>query len=546
MVDLEGLSRRGVLRRVAGLALFDAAAVPAGKAHRAPLLPDRLISEAYEKAANQNVLAAVNPQIFPGYFSVCADGHGFGYGNTYPSLDGHQLTDALLWLGQTGVAKGNWDYVRGFQRGDGSLPIAILPRDAGKNIGPTGYAAPVAANGGLYQHWVPGNPLQALASPTYIQNADVIFRRTLDHSWLAAQIASVNLAADFLATLTTEGGAVKGGGYYVERPARFNCDGVTQPHAADAFRRTASLNRVVGDVQAAQRCELLAERIERNFIAMFWAKDHFAEYLHPERGLIDRHGLTDTNWAALAWGAATPEQTSTLWPKMRREMRFYYGGMPAGIATEPSLYETWEFPYPDKMDVASMGRVWYLECQARARAGDADGLIESIRRVCRAGRENGYYWRERYGEQGGYGAQKYCEYPANLIRIVQRFVLGVDLHLDGSVALAPTAPTEFWRQGFGQTISWRDRVLDYRMTGDQIAGSYFGGSAQNLAVRLGPGGGDRSARIRLNGRAVPCEKDHGLYLVTLPASLERRPCRFELSQDARDPRPAFPSPIRRG
>jgi len=115
---------------------------------------------------------------------------------------------------------------------------------------------------------------------------------------------------------------------------------------------------------------------------------------------------------------------------------------------------------------------------------------------------------------------------------VQRFLLGVDLHLDGSVALAPTAPAEFWRKGFGQTISWRDRVLDYRMTRDQISGSYFGGSAQNLAVRLGPGGGDRSARIRLNGRSVPCEKDHGLYLVTLPASLERRPCRFELSQDA--------------
>ena len=28
--------------------------------------------------------------------TVCADGRGFGYGNSYPSLDGHQLTDALI------------------------------------------------------------------------------------------------------------------------------------------------------------------------------------------------------------------------------------------------------------------------------------------------------------------------------------------------------------------------------------------------------------------------------------------------------------------
>lgn len=66
---------------------------------------------AYERAAVQNVLAAVNPRVFPGYWSVCADGQGFGYGNTYPSLDGHQMTDALLWLSQVEVVKANWDYV---------------------------------------------------------------------------------------------------------------------------------------------------------------------------------------------------------------------------------------------------------------------------------------------------------------------------------------------------------------------------------------------------------------------------------------------------
>ena len=78
---------------------------------QAPELPDPLIGEAYGKAATQNVLAAVNPQVFPGYWSVCADGQGHGYGNTFPALDGHQMTDALLWLGQVEVVTANWDYV---------------------------------------------------------------------------------------------------------------------------------------------------------------------------------------------------------------------------------------------------------------------------------------------------------------------------------------------------------------------------------------------------------------------------------------------------
>lgn len=100
-----------------------------------PDLPDREIVSAYEQAGVRNVLAAVNDAVFPGYWSVCADGQGFGFGNTYPSLDGHQMADALLWLGQTGTVRANWDYVRGFQRPNGRLPLAILPSMAGKAVG---------------------------------------------------------------------------------------------------------------------------------------------------------------------------------------------------------------------------------------------------------------------------------------------------------------------------------------------------------------------------------------------------------------------------
>lgn len=449
-----------------------------------PELPDPLIVEAYERAARQNVLASVNPSVFPGYFSVCADGRGFGYGNSYPSLDGHQLADALLCLGQVETAKANWEYVRKFQREDGNLPLAILPSQPGKSIGPAGYTTTVSSNGGLYHHWVPGNPLAALASPTYIQNADVIFRRTMDLAWLRAQMDSVNLAADFLESLTTPEGAVQGGGYYVERPSRLDCDGVTQPHAIDAFRRAAALNRATGNPERAARMEMIAARIRLNLVERFWVKDRFAEYRHPQHGLITSHGYTDADWAALALGAATKEQAAQLWPRVKNEKLFYYGGMPAGIATEPDKYAAWEFSYPDRMDLAAMGRVWYLECQARARMGDAEGLLESVRRVCEVGRTGGYYWRERYGPKGGHGVEKYCEYPANLIRIVERFLLGVEFAIDGSVVLSPVVTPEFERRGFGHRLAWRGRVLEYRLWKGRITGTYLGDAPQRLVVRM--------------------------------------------------------------
>lgn len=504
-----------------------------------PEMPDAEITAAYERAAVQNVLAAVNPKVFFGYWSVCADGQGFGYGNTYPSLDGHQMTDALLWLGQVDVVKANWDYVRSFQRPDGLLPLAIFPANASKSADP-GKRASDPNNGGLYRHWVPGNPLAALADPTYVQNADVIFRHTLDRSWLSAQIKSVDLAADHLASLVTDQGRVKGAGYYVERPTRIESDGVAQCYAIDAFRRIAALHRVLEDGEGAGRYEGLAQRIEKNFVGQFWVKDHFAEYFHPERGLIAGHGLTDVDWAALATGVATPEQRAILWPQLNSEGRFHYGGMPTGIATRPETYEPWEFNHPDRHDLAAMGRVWYLEAWARAGMGDVEGLLDSVRKVCRVGRSGGYFWRERYHPDGKggmvpAGAQKYCEYPANLIRIVQRFLLGVDLRLDGSLVLAPAATREFWDQGFGQTLAWSGRKLAYRMQRERTEGTYEGRVPLRLGLRFPQGMAPVPGQVSIDGRAVEPIREGDLVFLTLPAASREKPCRFEVPCRAGQP-----------
>jgi len=522
-------SRRKALVALLAL-LFTVRAALAGETSESvdPMdLPDPEIALAYERAAEQNVLAAVNHKVFFGYWSVCADGQGFGYGNTYPSLDGHQMTDALLFLGQVKTVKANWDYVRSFQRPNGQLPLAILPEAAGKSL-PND--TPVDPNGGLYKHWVPGDPLRALAGPTYIQNADVIFRRTQDRDWLAAQLPSVNLAADYLATLTTDEGAVGGAGYYVERPTRVEYDGVAQCHAADAFQRVADLNRVAGKAEAAQRYQDLADRVAAHFASRFWveAAGHFAEYIHPERGIIANHGLTDVDWSAIATGLASPEQRAVLWPQLKDEKRFYYGGMPTGIATLPETYEAWEFTHHDQHDLAAMGRVWYLECRARARMGDGEGLSNSLRKVCQVGRENGYYWRERYAAQGASGPNTYCEYPANLIRVVQRFLLGVEFHLDGTLLLAPTAPEPLWNLGFGQTLRWRGQTLSYRIQRDGITGDYCGETAQRLCLKLYQPTGETAVQARIAGRPAKFTMEGEFVVITLPPAQADQPCAFEV------------------
>lgn len=499
-----------------------------------PDLPDSDIVTAYEQAATRNVLAAVNPSVFPGYWSVCADGQGFGFGNSYPSLDGHQMADALLWLGQVDTVRRNWAYVQTFQRPDGLLPLAILPSMAGKAVGDGVAMATVDANGGLYQHWVPGNPLAALAGPTYIQNADILFRYTQDNDWLAVQLPSINLTADCLKSLVTEEGRVRGGGYYVEFPARIESDGVAQCYAVDAFRRVAALNRCAGDETAAQEYETIANRIRENFVTTFWAGDHFAEYWHRERGFIASHGLTDADWAAVATGVATPEQQSILWPRLREENGFYYGGMPTGITSMPESYEPWEFTRPSRHDLAAMGRVWYLEAWARARMGDSDGLVDTLRRVSRVGRENGYYWRERYHPDGKGGVlpagpNTYCEYPANFIRIVQRFLLGVEFRLDGALVLAPTVPAAFWEKGFGQTVSRRDRTLSYRFERRRVSGTYTGNGPQRLGVRPDKSCNASGTHASLDGQPIDAAREEDLTFIELPATAPASSIRFEIA-----------------
>jgi hypothetical protein len=468
-----------------------------------PQLPDALLTAAYDNAASLNVLRAVNNEIFFGFFSVCADGVGHGKNNTFPGLDWGQSAEALLWLGRDDIVRASWEYVKSFQREDGLVPFAIIPDQAGKTIEILGHPMKVEDRGAVFVHWEPGNALFTLAAVTYIQVADAFFRRTGDLGWLRAQADTLRRNFAWMETTVNGKGLVRGGGFYIERPPRHDHDGVSQCCNAAAYGVAAALFDRIGDSATAARCRALAARVTAAFREHFWAGDQCVEYIHGTRGPITDHGLTDVDWSAVATRTASPGQIAVVWPRLQAAAEFAYGGTPTGIATRPETYADWETS-SDRHDVAAMGRVWYLEAWARREMGDAEGLVSSLQKVSETGRANGWSWHERYysersGNLGLYRMEWYVEYPACLIRVVNRFLLGIEHGLDGSLTLAPTAPGRFWAEGFGHRVAWAGRTLDFTFKGPALSGTYAGPAALHLRVRFR----DRQAELELPASAEP-------------------------------------------
>jgi hypothetical protein len=242
-------------------------------------------------------------------------------------------------------------------------------------------------------------------------------------------LGSLEATAKYLLTLKKDNGLIGGSGFYIELPPREGCDGVTQCYVIHAFRKLARLFQAAGDKTKADEWTGQADKLTKTFIDAFWRDDHFGEYVHPEHGLVDSHGLSDVNWAAVAFGVVTGKKLELVWARLMKEPGFWLGGMPTQNVTKPFSYEKWETNVQPECagdpvnDVAAMGRVWYLEILACQRMRANDRLIESVRKVCQQAAKADGYWRERYhlkpdGSVSPDGAQKYCEYAAVLVRAV--------------------------------------------------------------------------------------------------------------------------------
>lgn len=412
-------------------------------------IEDPVIRAGMEAAITKNLVPAASERVYPGHFTINADGGGFGADTTWPGLDSWQMTGAYLQLGRTRMVLDYFEFVRASQRRDGNIPFAIFngdtrpggclrglkyPEDVFTYTPPVREDLPPSSRStrswiGLFEHWqTQGFPLSTLGPICYLLTAAEIFDHTHSRPWLEAHLDSLDAAARHLLTRRNELGLIGGSGFYMEAPPREDCDGVTQGYSVHAFRGLSRLARAAGDRARAARWSTEADHLAKAFRRVFWRGDHFGEYLHPRRGLVDSHGLSDVNWAAIAFGLIEGRNLRRLRTRLLDDPGFWVGGMPTQVVTKPFAYEPWESsPSSDCgvepfNDIAAMGRVWYLEALALQRLGAADRLVDSVRKVCQAALPDGF-WRERYhpkpdGTVSADGSRKYCEYAAVLVRVV--------------------------------------------------------------------------------------------------------------------------------
>lgn len=415
---------------------------------------EELILTGTKAALEKSLYPALREQAYPGHFVVVADGGGYGAENTWPGLDSWQMAGAYLLVGRQRAALDYFNFVEASQRKDGNIPFAIFPGEQspgstdswlrGLRFPEDVYSyKPTIRPGqpkqsnmttrkwiGLFTHWqMKANPLSVLGAVSYILTGWEIFETTKSESWLAEKIPSLDLAGKYLLSRISENGLMAGAGFYMESPPRNQWDGVTQCYGVHAFRKLAALNQALGRREAGSNWAKRANALSTRFNELFWKQDHFAEYIHPERGLVDSHGLSDVNWAAIGLGLATAQQKKILWPILTSEPAFWRGGLPTYLVTRPGTYEKWEFaeplPFPYNSfthDVAAMGRVWYLEALACLAMKDYQRLRASVVKVCETGRKTEWFWYERYHAHGDgvkpAGNFRYCEYPAILVRVV--------------------------------------------------------------------------------------------------------------------------------
>jgi hypothetical protein len=412
-------------------------------------IKDPVIRAGVEAAVLKNILPAAVETAYPGHFQITADGGSYGGDSTWPGLDSWQMAGAYLLLGRSRLAMDYFDFVRASQRKDGNVPFAIFPEMKADNaclrglkwpddvfsyVPPKRDGLPASSQKtrkwiGLFEHWQNvGDPLSTLGPVCLILTATELWDARAPQNGLPDRMSSAHKAAKYLLSRRGTNGLISGSGFYSEQPPRNSWDGVTQCYVIHAFRELARIIRASGHKPESDAWLVdAADSITKSFSSTYWRDDHFGEYIHPERGLVDSHGLSDVNWAAVAFGIATDGQLKKLWPRLMEEKGFWPGDIPTLTVSKPFAYESWEqnfgppCPVPPLNDVAAMGRAWYLEAMACKRMKAHDRLIQSVQKVCNANKDG--FWRERYhpqkdGTVTADGAAKYCEYPAVLTRVV--------------------------------------------------------------------------------------------------------------------------------
>ncbi len=248
---------------------------------------DAEIRTGVETAIVKNLLPAISERLYPGQFTITADGMAFGGDTTWPGLDSWQMAGAYLLLKYERLVLDYFEFIRASQRKDGNIPFAIFPGDTrsdGKWLRglkspedvfsytpPTRDGLPPSSQQtrkwiGLFEHWQPkANPLSTLGPVCYLLTAAEIFDATGSLAWLRERIPSLETTAKYLASRKSDNGLIDGSGFYMEMPPRYGWDGVTQCYVIHAFRELARLFRAAGDEAGATTWGGHADALAKDF-----------------------------------------------------------------------------------------------------------------------------------------------------------------------------------------------------------------------------------------------------------------------------------------
>ena len=162
-------------------------------------IADPEIRAGVEAAVFKNLIPAATERVYPGHFTINADGGGYGSDSTWPGLDSWQMIGPYLQLGRTRLVLDYFDFVRASQRKDGNIPFAIFngntrpggclrglkyPDDLFTYKPPKREGLPASSQEtrqwiGLFEHWqTKGFPLSTLAPVCYVLTAAEIFDAT--------------------------------------------------------------------------------------------------------------------------------------------------------------------------------------------------------------------------------------------------------------------------------------------------------------------------------------------------------------------------------
>ncbi len=251
------------------------------------------------------------------------------------------------------------------------------------------------------------------------------------------------------------------------------------------------------------------------------------------------HGMTDTNFAMVAFDVADDQQALKIWSYFREHESSFYevNGLfaPTWIAEKTETYGASDLnkraPYKD---CVAMARIWRYDALMRQRMKDGKGVHRTLGYANalfdRPSGGGAGWFAERYGLgrfQPGDEAQatipKYAGYPAiyNAI-IVQEVLLGMNVDVNGVIKISPSVPEDWYDIGFGQEGCGvlHNHKLGFTYNRNRFKGTLSGPQGRKtLSVQLPPGIKSQTCSLLVNDKKAKFRSigTQVVFTIDLPA-----------------------------